>query len=250
MRRVVFAISDGFARHFMYMRHKRILSVFVDESGRFRYPDDESRFYILGMVLHDQSFKIDAPVANLNRSFADLDLDADNFVFHAGPLIRQEKGFASMSRRLRGRIFDRMMQFARKVDFKYHCLVVDKRFVNSQSQIVDSLRLQLDAFFAGNRKKFADIDEIKVYYDCGQTPVTNLLHQTFEAAPEMPVSFAQGVKPGDYKLFQLADLICTLKLIELRLQNNLAMTNAEHRFFGGPRAFKRNILKHLSCKCL
>ena len=31
------------------------LSVFVDESGNFKLPDRESRFYIIGMVIHDQS---------------------------------------------------------------------------------------------------------------------------------------------------------------------------------------------------
>ena len=29
------------------------LSIFVDESGRFQYPDADSRFYILGLVFHD-----------------------------------------------------------------------------------------------------------------------------------------------------------------------------------------------------
>ena len=37
------------------MEAKRTLSVFVDESGRFQHPDPDSRFYIIGMVFHDQS---------------------------------------------------------------------------------------------------------------------------------------------------------------------------------------------------
>ena len=41
------------------------LSVFVDESGRFQYPDDGSRFYILSMVFHDQSIDISPLVADL-----------------------------------------------------------------------------------------------------------------------------------------------------------------------------------------
>ena len=31
------------------------LNIFVDESGRFQYPDNASRFYILGMIFHDQA---------------------------------------------------------------------------------------------------------------------------------------------------------------------------------------------------
>ena len=37
---------------------EKTLSVFVDESGRFQHPDRDSRFYIVGMVFHDQSADI------------------------------------------------------------------------------------------------------------------------------------------------------------------------------------------------
>ena len=50
------------------------------------------------------------------------------------------------------------------------------------------------------------------------------------------------------RLFQLADLVCTLHLIELRLLNGLPMTLSEMRFFGGPRNFKRNVLKKIKTK--
>ena len=36
------------------MKGDKILSVFVDESGMFKYPDPDSRFYIVGLVFHDQ----------------------------------------------------------------------------------------------------------------------------------------------------------------------------------------------------
>ena len=62
------------------------------------------------------------------------------FAFHAGPIIRQEKGYELMNRHFRGRIFDRMMNFARKVEFKYHCIDVDKRFVTSTLQIATKLK--------------------------------------------------------------------------------------------------------------
>ena len=36
------------------MKRKKVLSVFVDESGRFKYPDPESHYYIVGLVFHDE----------------------------------------------------------------------------------------------------------------------------------------------------------------------------------------------------
>ena len=141
------------------------LSIFVDESGRFQYPDTASRFYILGMVFHDQSLDISSLVSELEHAESELGLEGH--CFHAGPLIRKEKGYEILSRKFRGRIFSRMMAFASHVDFKYHCLSVDKKFIDSASQIVDHLRASLIAFVDSRREDFSSIEHIKVYYDCG-----------------------------------------------------------------------------------
>ena len=62
------------------------------------------------------------------------------------------------------------------------------------------------------------------------------------------VEFAQGVQPANYRLFQLADLVCSIHLIERRLEVGDPMTTSEMRLFGGPRDFKRNILKKIKTK--
>ncbi len=160
---------------------ERTLSVFVDESGRFQCPDIASRFYIISLVLHDQSSKIDKAVRGLDTSFRAMHLN--NVCFHAGPLIRQEKSYAVLDWEFRYRIFAAMMAFARKTNFKFHCLTVDKKFCNTPDQIVKELGTLLSDFINGNSYDFGQFDRIKVYYDCGQSPVTNLLHQNFVAKP-------------------------------------------------------------------
>ena len=230
------------------MKGDKTLSVFVDESGMFKYPDPDSRFYIVGLVFHDQDVDITPLVRQLDRNAYELGLDTEVFTFHAGPIIRQEKGYELMNRHLRGRIFDRMMSFARHVDFKYHCVDVDKRFVTSTLQIATRLKRGIEDFLKQKRDEFADVTRVKIYYDCGQAPITNLLHQTFAAAVPCPVEFAQGVKPGSYKLFQLADLICTLHLLELKIRNGEPMTLSEFKFFGSPRTFARNVLRKIKSK--
>ena len=149
------------------MSGKRELSVFVDESGRFKYPDPESHYYIVGLVFHDQEVDIMPLVRKMDQKADELGLDADVFAFHAGPIIRQEKGYEIMNRRLRGRIFDRMMNFARRVDFKYHCIDVDKRYVTSVLQLATKLKSGLEDFLAQKKEAFADIAKVKIYYDCG-----------------------------------------------------------------------------------
>ncbi len=108
----------------------RKLSVFVDESGSFLYPDRDSRFYIIGMVFHDQSMDIGPQLKEMDRA----------------------------------------------------------------------------------------IEEIGM------------------------------VRPAKYRLFQLADLVCTLNLIALKLSSGMAMSRSESKFFGGPKAFRHNVLRRIKSK--
>ena len=231
------------------MEAKRTLSVFVDESGRFLHPDPYSRFYIIGMVFHDQSDDIARQIKDFNRSICDLGLDPEAFVFHAGPLIRREKGYEFLSRHHRGKIYNRMMTFARRINFKWHCLCVDKKYLNSSLQIVSKLQEQLDKFIAGHESQLSDVDRVKVYYDCGQSPVTKILQRSFTTLGNK-VEFADGVQPRRYMLFQLADLICTLNLVAAKIKEGIPLTDSEYKFFGGPSAFRRYEAKFLAAHAL
>lgn len=230
------------------MSNQNILSVFVDESGNFGDPDDPARYCIVTLVFHDQSSDISQYVKELDRSNYDLGLDPESFRFHMGPLIRQEDEYAAMSRPMRGKILDRMMTFVRKVDFKYHCIGVDTKFINSAQQIYDRLKAQLMDFIEEQRQLFDSIDKVKVYYDAGQKPVGKLLEETFTENVSHQLEFAQGVRQDLYKLLQVADLICTARLIEVRLLDGGTLTKSENRFFGGQRDFQRNILKRVKRK--
>jgi len=57
------------------------------------------------------------------------------------------------------------------------------------------------------------------------------------------------VRPVDYKLFQVADLICTIELLNLKSEIN-ALSNSEKEFFGTVRDFKKNYQKPLKKKVL
>lgn len=53
--------------------------------------------------------------------------------------------------------------------------------------------------------------------------------------------------PANYKLFQVADFICTMELINLKIENN-SFSNSEMTFFGNLRDLKQNYLKTLKKK--
>ena len=218
----------------------------MDESGRFQHPDSDSRFYIVSLILHDQAVDLAPALSGLDLHFRDLHLE--KLCFHAGPLIRQEKAFAVMDRSFRYRIFAAMMGFARHVDFRCHCLVVDKKDVTSSDQIVKRLGEDLSGFLSEHRKELSEFDRVKIYYDCGQSPVTNLLHRSFVAIPSVRVEFAQAVKPECYRLFQIADLVCTVRFIDEKIRVGEGMTPSEFKFFGGPKEFRHNVLRYIKAK--
>lgn len=230
------------------MDNDSILSVFVNESGNFGDPNALARLCIVTFVFHNQANDISAAVRELDRANDDRGLDPEKFQFHTSPLIRQDDEYAAMSRRMRGRILDRMLTFVRRVDFAYTCFSVDTKFVNTPAQTADRLERQIDAFVDTHQSLFSDIGCVKVYYDAGQKAVSRILESALSRTLPRPFSFTQGARQDQYKLLQVADLICTVRLIELRLESGLPLNRAETRFFGGARDFKRNVLKKIKTK--
>ena len=53
----------------------------------------------------------------------------------------------------------------------------------------------------------------------------------------------------DYKLFQIADLICTMELLAEKADTN-SFGRSEMEFFDNIRDFKKNYLKHIKKKLL
>ena len=92
---------------------------------------------------------------------------------------------------------------------------------------------------------FCSFDVVKIYYDNGQVEVTRVLSSVFNALLEN-VEFRKVI-PSQYRLFQVADLICTLKLTELKLENH-ALSKSEKTFFGDERTLKKNYLKPIKKK--
>ena len=227
----------------------KIISVFIDESGNFGDLKDPARYCIVTLVLHDQSIDITRQIAELDRANEDLGLDPEHFIFHTAPLIRQDGAFVAMSRRMRARILDRMLTFVRHADFRFTSFSIDTRFLDDESQITDKLSARLAEFAAESCAGLTAGDTIKVYYDAGQKTVTKMLSAAFDRNRlGVDVVFSQGVEHSKYKMLQVADLICTLELMALRIKDGTGLNIAEKRFFGNPRILRRNIFKIIEHK--
>jgi len=242
------ARRENLAIIFQYMsgRSKEV-SVFVDESGSFDSSPDPSRYYIVCLVFHDQGTPIAADLAELGRHLVELGLPEDHCV-HAGPLIRREQDYVTMSRDERRLIFTRMLAFVRHLDITYRCFFVDKKFITKTEAIQGELLNQMAAFLLENRSVFDGYDKLKVYYDDGQAQVKDLLKSAF-APFSSKTEFVPEVAPERYRLFQAADLLCTLELTRIKLEVEHQISVSEKKFFVSIQNLKKHYLKQISSKC-
>jgi len=248
MRRMSFAYGREQSLPLVYemkVEKTKEISVFVDESGSFAPDEESSRFYLICFVLHDQDADITPWVNHLEGWFAESGIDRCHCV-HVGPLIRREGVYREMPRERRQAIFRKMVAFIRKADITYHCFLMDKHFATGDTAVHDTLLQSINRFLVGQAELLNSYDSIKVYYDNGQSQVKGVLEEAFSMFSSV-VDFIPEVKPDNYRLFQAADLLCSIELVAAKLAVS-GMSESERRFFGSERDFKRNILKTIAAK--
>lgn len=219
------------------------LSIFVDESGDLGEYDFHAPYYIISMVLHDQSYDMSSALLTLEESLSNIGWK--NHCIHAGPVIRSEEEYKGHDLTERQKILRRLMSFVRHVDIRVKSIYIQKKHIEDSIEATGKLSKQLAAFIRNNMEFFCSYDQVKIYYDNGQVEVTRILSSVFNALLEN-VEFRK-VLPADYRLFQVADLICTLKLTELKA-NAHALSKSEKVFFEDERTLKKNYIKPLAQK--
>lgn len=221
------------------------LSVFVDESGDFGEYDFHSPYYIISLVFHDQSIDILNDLQILESELANIGWP-DHCV-HAGPVIRSEEEYRGYELKERQKILMRMMSFINHLNVRFTSIFIEKKHIGDSVEATGKLSKQLASFIREHLEFFYGFDAVKVYYDNGQTEVTKILSSVFNALLDNVVF--RKVIPADYRLFQVADVICTLKLTELKM-NSGSLSRSELFFFGNERTLKKNYLKRLEAKKL
>ena len=92
---------------------------------------------------------------------------------------------------------------------------------------------------------FCSFDVVKIYYDNGQVEVTRVLSSVFNALLEN-VEFRKVI-PSQYRLFQVADLICTLQLLALKRERK-ELSNSELLLFHNERELNKQFIKPIMKK--
>ncbi len=219
------------------------LSIFIDESGDFGEYDEKTPYYIISMVFHDQNYSITDAVKKLNQELSYMNLD--DLCIHTGPIVRREEIYEFMTIKQRRSIFNVLVAFLRQIDVRYKCFSIEKKNVSDVIQATSLLSKKISHFIHENYAAFLSCDSVKIYYDNGQIEVSRILASVFSAL--IPKSEFRRVLPKDYKLFQVADLICTMELIRLKIENN-HYSKSEELFFGKQYDLKRNYLRIIQRK--
>lgn len=222
---------------------ERILSVFIDESGDFGAYEHHAPFYLVTMVLHDQQVDLRESIADLRRHVREIGYEPH--AIHTGPLIRRESIYTDRMMEERKKLFHALYHCARKLSFQYICVKVDKH----ECPDVVTLTSRVSGAIAGalrSASAFCEkFDRIILYYDNGQVELTRILTAVFSTL-YVNVEYRK-VKPIDYMLFQVADLVCTLELLYIKAEHN-QFSRSERDFFGTPKDFRKNYYRQIALK--
>lgn len=221
-----------------------ILSIFVDESGDFGTYSQHSPYYIVTMVFHNQESKITEQIQKLDQEILSLGYEKD-FVIHTAPLIRKEEMFSSVSPNERRALFTKLFYFVMKSDIHYKTFIFEKRQFENVLKLEGRMAKEISQFIRGNQDFFQSFESVILYYDNGQHELNRILNTVL--AMELSQYDVRKVLPKDYKLFQAADLICTLQLLSLKCDHH-ELSRSEQLIFHNERELKKQFLKPIRKK--
>lgn len=222
--------------------NERCLSVFIDESGDFGPFEPHAPYYFVAMVLHDQSIDISGNILAFEEHLGYLGYP--HHAVHTGPLIRRESVYQNDLVENRRRLYNALFHFARRLDIRYTYVMIRKAECPDVIALTTRLSRSLASALREHAGFFGSYDRLIIYYDNGQIELTKLLTSVFSTL-YAHVEFRK-VRPADYKLFQVADLICTTELLE----EKAVLSRSELDFFGNKRDFRKNYLKPIRKKLL
>jgi len=227
----------------------RELSIFVEESGDFGPYEQHSPFYVLSLVLHDQSYDISGHLDKIHDALRARGLPSDHAI-HTGPLIRREKDYEFLPMPERRAIFRVLVDFVRTTDVQHHSWVFSKRELGDTDRLVAAMSREIGALIRNSHAYFTSWDRIVIYYDNGQKELTYLVNSAFNA--HLGNVEVRKVVPSEYSLFQAADLCCTLALLGRKIET-IGLSRSERDFFSTPkdgpeRALRKGYFKTMAAK--
>ena len=220
------------------------LSIFVDESGDFGAFEKHAPYYLITMVFHKQSADLSPNIHTLNHSLSLLGYGANQAV-HTEPLIRRELPYQHFLPNERRAIFSKLYYFTLSCDIVYKTFLFHKKEFPDSFKLEARMAKDISQFIREHQSYFQSFENVILYYDNGQHELNRILNTVL--ATELSNYELRKVHPCDYKLFQAADLICTLELTKIKLETR-DLSKSEQLIFHTKREFRKDFLKGIKKK--
>lgn len=216
------------------------LSLFIDESGDV---GSESRYYLVSLVIHEQSKDVLPGVILYENNLAFTGLE--DIPFHFNPLINANQEYKDMSIETRKKLLASFRIMVEKLPFRYHLFAYQKRLhPTGPNSLEANMRRDVTDFLFDNFDFFCAFDKVKVYYDNGQSLITRVLQDAMNQVFSKNVIVFKNASPSEYRLQQVADYVCGIELTALKYEQGI-QTRTDERFFGMKTGFKKNALRKL-----
>lgn len=205
---------------------KRRLNIFIDESGDFGFTKGSSSLYAISFTIHESDNSITNELKYLNNS---LNKQKYKGMLHLAYLIAKRDEYASFDLQQRQKIFWTIFNFARKVPIKIKTIVLDKRYMNSRSQLNKEIYIHINNFVNENKEYISSFEKVVIYYDNGQETLATILDTIFAMNEnvERRIKFDHTEK----RLFQVSDMLTVIDKLDYKYKYNMPFTKAEKYFF-------------------
>lgn len=230
-----FTQRRGSPRHIYYMKG---IEIFIDESGDFGPYDSRCPFYIVTMVFHESDSPLFAQISELEYRLSLLGLE--EHCIHTNPAIRGEGEYYGVDVVLRRKVLSCFSAFVRKSPLRFKTFVVSKHKGDTEEDVLDALRNAMEDFISANYESLCSYRDLMVAYDKGQLQLSRLISDLFRH--RFPNVRLTKTLPVYSRIFQVADFVCTITKIALRLEHEGTLAKSEEKFFQGIARFKKTWL--------
>ncbi len=220
------------------------MSIFADESGE---AGAESKYYLLTLVFHEENASISNQIDRYRQSLSQRSLP--DIPLHTSPLMNGNDSYRQMDIGERKQLLSSFFTMLQHLPIRYRTFSYSKTELGSTTALTNRMKRDIVNMMFENLEYLQRFEKVKIYYDEGQSVVTNALHDAAEYALATDAVIYRDGSPKSCILAQAADLICTLELTAIKYANS-EQTRTDERFFGGASAFKKNWLKKIRKKRL
>lgn len=225
----------------------KILSAFLDEAGQERKWEPGDKWYLLTLVLHDQDDDISRHVTAYENYIRQKGLP--DIPFHMVELMHGRRSYEGVELSDRKRLLMSFNALVQRLPIRYHTFAYKRSEFDDYRELSERMKRDLKTFIGEHLKEFQLFDTVAIYYDGGQSAVTQAVHGAFDEALSANTAEYKKLRFQERRLSQVADYLCSVELAELRFQDR-AVSATYEKIYGTHRLFRANYLKQARRKLM